>query len=260
MSSKKSLYGLKQAPRVWNKCFVDFLKKFELKPLTTDSCILTRQPSKADEKILIVAIYVDDGLICSNNNAVVDHLEKAFEITIMDPKCFVGLQIQRDRNNKTIFINQSHYVDKVLERFNMKSCSGKTTPLDTNIKLCLKGSTNDVDSKSVDVPYCEAIGSLMYLMIGTRPDIAFAINLLSRYSNEPKLAHWKAIKRVLQYVNETKGLGILYQGKDMPQLKCYVDSDYAACIDTRRSTCGFVISINGGSIIWKSTKQKTGVV
>lgn len=258
---KKSLYGLKQAPRVWNKCFVDFLKKFELKPLVTDSCILTRQPTKADNKILIAAIYVDDGLICSNDNkleiAVIDHLKKAFEITIMDPKCFVGLQIQRDRKNKTIFINQSHYVEKILERFNMKNCSTRTTPLDINLKLCLKGSTDDVESKNVDVPYREAIGSLMYLMIGTRPDIAFAINLLSRYSNNPKLAHWKALKRVLQYVSETKNLGILYEGKDLPQLKCYVDSDYAACIDTRRSTCGFVISINGGSIIWKSTKQKT---
>lgn len=255
----KSLYGLKQAPRAWNKCFTDFLKLFNLVPLMNDNCILSRRDQNK-RTILIVAIYVDDGLVCSNDkrllDEVINYLRLKFEITVMDPKCFVGLQIKRDRKNKTMFINQQHYIDKVIERFGMQRCKEMSTPLDINQKLCLNGTTDNLDHKIVDVPYRQAIGSLMYAMIGTRPDIAYAVSILSRYCENPREAHWKAVKRVLQYLKSTNDKGINFEcSRD--DLECYVDSNYAACADTRKSTSGYVIKLCNGAVMWKSTKQST---
>ena len=105
---KKSLYGLKQASRVWNTCFTSFPKEFKLQPSVKDGCLLFRE---TENDILIILIYVDDGLVCCNNkqlmNDVIDHLRKKFEITVMDPNCFVGLQITRDRPNKICLLYTS---------------------------------------------------------------------------------------------------------------------------------------------------------
>lgn len=198
---QKSLYGLKQASRQWNICFTEFLKEFKLEPLAKDSCILIRKNDPKGEQIrLIVAIYVDDGLVCCSNKKLLDevmnHLKRRFEITIMDPKCFVGLEIKRNRQAKTISISQEYYIKKIIERFNLQNANGVSTPTDCNTKFCLSGAQDGVDHEVVNVPYREAIGSLMYAMIGTRPDISFAVGLLSRYCEKPKKAHWEVLSIV----------------------------------------------------------------
>lgn len=105
---KKSLYGLKQASRQWNLCFTTFLKRFNLQPLIKDNCIFARQ--EKDSHILNIALYVDDGLIICNNKdmilSVIKALESEFQIKLMDPHCFVGLEIVRDRKNRSLFVNQ----------------------------------------------------------------------------------------------------------------------------------------------------------
>lgn len=259
---KKSIYGLKQASRAWNKCFTDFLKRFSLNPLVKDSCILIRDLDKQNSALMI-AIYVDDGLACSNNrlllHEVTEHLKTKFEITIMDPKCFVGLEIQRDRSNRLLLVDQKYYVRKIIERFEMSNSKQVSTPCDPNQKLTKMGVDDGQDGKIVDVRYREAIGSLMYVMTGSRPDIAYSVNLLARYCESPRLSHWKAVKRVFQYLNSTPTYGIMYgKGRDqVGDLECYVDSDYASDIDTRKSVTGYVLKYFGGPIVWKSTKQAT---
>lgn len=255
---KRSLYGLKQASKVWNDCFVDFLKKFELEPLTKDTCILVRK-SKQDNKRLIIAIYVDDGLACSDDKAllkqVVKHLSERFEITVMEAKCFVGLQIQRDRSRRQLFINQEYYIEQIVKTYNLEQSKDVTTPLDYNQKLCKSGTTDGKDHEQIEVPYRELVGSLMYAMLGTRPDISFAVNVLARYSEEPRKAHWQAAKRVVQYLKTNKSLGIKFEGNK--PLTSYTDADYAADVDTRKSTSGCLILLSGGPIMWKTNKQGT---
>jgi len=259
---KKSLYGLKQASRSWNKTFTDFLLKFDLKPLKKDSCVFVRHGAgtKSGSTALIVALYVDDGLVLCNNLTIIDdvmrHLKSKFEITVMDPKCFIGLQIYRDRPKREIFVNQSFYINRIIERFNMSEAKTASTPFDYTQRLGKVGAPDGKKHIIVDVPYREAIGSLLYASQGSRPDISFAVSFLSRFCSEPTLAHWRAVKRVMQYLKDKPNLGLHYSksGKEN-QIVAFADADHAMDIDTRHSTTGYVVLLNGGPIVWRTKKQ-----
>lgn len=257
---QKSLYGLKQAPRAWNACFTNFLKHYGLEPIKSDPCIMIR---KDTESTLIIGLYVDDGLICCKDKNTLDdilsNLKSRFDISIMDPQCFLGLQLTRNREDKSIHINQEFYIKKVIERFQMNNANGISTPFDSNLKLSKDGTDDGEDHETIRVPYRQAIGSLMYAMVGCRPDIAYSVNFLAKFSEQPKSSHWNAIKRILRYLIDTKDYGLRYSGScEYPsELVCYVDSDFAGDIDTRRSTAGYLLMYNGSPLFWKSTRQQT---
>lgn len=254
---KKSLYGLKQASRAWNLCFTDFLKKFGLTPMVKHSCVFV---SKKEGASLIIAIYVDDGLIACSDPAllkqVLDYLKTKFEITVMDASCFVGLQIQRDRKKRTLTISQENYIKKIVDRFELSNAVAPSTPMDSNTKYCRNGVRDGEDGVAVDVPYRELIGSLMYASTQTRIDITYATNLLARYMEAPRRAHWNAAKRVLCYLKGTASLGLKFSGSnDDEELVSYSDSDHAADIDSRKSVSGYFVKFYGAPITWKSSKQ-----
>lgn len=260
---KRSLYGLKQASRAWNTCFVDFLRKFQLTPLMKDECILVRRSTK-DSRKLYIAVYVDDGLVCCDDvrllKEVVDHLKSRFEITVMEPKCFVGLQIERDRSKRKLSISQSYYIGLVAKRFGLENCMSESVPMRTDQKLHAGGIVDGNKHKIVNVPYREAIGSLMYAMLGSRPDISFAVSKLARFCESPCLVHWEAVKRVIRYLYTTRNLGIVFktnaaQSKSQEGLVCFVDADHAMTIDDRKSTSGCLIKFCDAPIIWKTNKQ-----
>lgn len=181
----KSLYGLKQASRQWNLRFTQSLKEFELVALKSENCIFaTSDCNLAGTKPYIVCgTYVDDGILMSNSKPLLDklvkHLEATFEITKDDIRNFVGMQIVRKQNY--IFIHQEMYIKKIISQFEMDNCKSLKIPMEDNINFSLMGESN-VPSKPVDVPYQEALGSLLYAASGTRPDICYAANVLSRLS------------------------------------------------------------------------------
>ena len=162
---------------------------------------------------LIIAIYVDDGLVCSSSKdelqAVLDHLRRKFEITAVDPECFLGFGIKRDRLEKSLFISQTYYIKEVLERFGMSDAKLASTLADPSVRLCREGTTDNPQSEKVTAPHREIMGSLNYAMIGTRPDIAFAVGLLSRFNQEPRMPHYAAAKRILSYPKGTADVGLL---------------------------------------------------
>lgn len=255
----KCIYGLKQASYAWNKHFSDFLNLFGLMQLKKDNCVFVNKSGKVD---LIIALYVDDGLVVARDRnllaQVISYLRSKFDISIMDPKCFVGIQIYRDRANRKMLINQEYYIKKVVDRFGMAEAKTASTPLDVNQKLNLNGCPDNEEHGVVRVPYKEAIGSLLYTAQATRPDISFAVSFLARFSEKPKLAHWNAVKRVIRYLKEQPDLGIVYQGNgNENELIAFSDSDYGGNLDTRHSTSGYLILFNCGPVIWKSQKQKT---
>ena len=127
-------------------------------------------------------------------------------------KQILGIRIIHHRKEKQLWLSQEHYIKRVLQRFQMEKAKVVSTPLATHFKLSSKQSPSNEDEK-LDmqwVPYASAVGSLMYAMIATRPDIAFAVGVVSRYMSNPGKKHWEAVKGIMRYLKATKHMCICY--------------------------------------------------
>lgn len=250
---KKSLYGLKQASRCWNQKFTSFIQQFDFKASNSDPCVFIRH--KGNIK-MIIAIYVDDGLIAANDkneiDLVISYLKNNFEVKVLDVKCFLGIQVEQFEDG-SIRIYQEAYAKKILQRFNMTDCKTVSTPADCGQNL---GDFCD-DETDTNFPYREAIGSLMYLAIGTRPDICYAVGVVSRYMEQPSTVHVKAVKRIFKYIKGSINVGILYKSTDSFDFIGYSDADFAGDNDTRRSTSGYTFHLGSGVISWASMRQQS---
>ena len=124
-------------------------------------------------------------------------------------------------------MGQEKYAEHILERFHMKDCEPKLTPLPVGLKLStLMAPVTDSEREAMGkVPYREAIGCLMYLMLSTRPDLAAAVHYLSRFGANPGPQHWEAVKHVLRYVQGTKSLKLTFRRQGVLKLICFSDSD-----------------------------------
>ncbi|CAM8877602.1 unnamed protein product [Rhodiola kirilowii] len=159
----------------------------------------------------------------------------------------LGIRIKRE--NKGIALSQSHYVEKVLKKFNCLNCSPVSTPMDPSVKLL--PNTGEAVSQ---LEYSQVIGCLMYAMTSTRPDIAYAMRKLSRYTSNPSNLHWEAIKRVLKYLKGTMNYGLVYAC--FPSvLEGYTDASWITNLEDHSSTSGWVFLLGGGAISWASKKQ-----
>lgn len=249
---RKSLYGLKQSSRCWNKKFTDFIKLFGFMKSKYDPCVFI---SRKHDVLTILAIHVDDGIIVSENGkaitSVLHHLNEHFEVKEMDIGCFLGLEIQKN-DDDSIFIHQSNYAEKVLKRFNFDNCNGISTPSDPNQPL-----HNFEESELSDYPYRNLIGSLMYLAIGTRPDIAHAVSVASRFLEKPTIVHERAAKRILRYIRKTINFGLLYTTNSSDEINAYSDADFAGDTSTRRSTSGSVLFFGNNVVSWSSERQQS---
>jgi len=255
----KALYGLKQAPRAWYKRLTNHLTKYGFTKVLVDSCVWIK---KIEGEICIIGIYVDDLLLISKRKETMKKMKKmlASEFQCKDlgeVHYLLGLKIIRNRSERQLFISQETYTKSVLAKFGMSECNKTDTPCDNNIQLSKSQSPDKPDEK-MHKEYRALVGSLMYLMTGTRPDIAYAVQSVSRYLGCPGEAHVKAAKRILRYVKGTSNYGILYDGKmGKENIEAYVDSDYAKDLDGRRSTSGYVTILAGGVVTYSSKLQRT---
>ena len=177
-------------------------------------------------------------------------------------KFCLGLQLEHFYSG--IFIYQAAYVQKILEKFNMDKSYPAKTPmvvrsLDIEKDPFRPREKEEEEILRPHVPYLSAIGALMYLANSTRPDIAFAVNLLARHSAAPTKRHWVGVKTVLRYLNGTRDLGLFYNKNQDPSLLGYTDAGYLSDPHNGRSQTAFVFLQAGTAISWKSTKQDTSV-
>lgn len=257
---RKSLYGLKQAPRQWYKKFESVMCEQGYRKTTSDHCVFVKK--FADDDFIILLLYVDDMLIVGKNISMIDRLKKqlgeSFAMKDMGAaKQILGIRIMRDRNKKKLWLSQEHYVERVLQRFQMENAKAVSTPLATHFKLSTSQSpTNEAEKSDMQrVPYASAVGSLMYAMVCTRPDIAHAVGTVSRFLSNPGREHWNAVKWILRYLRGTTSLRLCFGG-DKPTLVGYTDSDMAGDIDSRKSTSGYLIKLAGGAVAWQSRLQR----
>ena len=256
---KKSLYGLKQSPRQWYKRFDSFMLGHGFSRSMYDSCVYFRKLD--DGSFIYLLLYVDDMLIAAKNITDINHLKALLngEFEMKDlgaAKKILGMEIRRDRGVGKLFLTQENYLCKVLERFGMKDAKAVSTPLASHFRLCVAQSPQSQEDEEymARVPYSSAVGSIMYAMVCTRPDISQAVSVVSRYMANPGKEHWQAVKWILRYLKGTSNFCLEF-GRTSNSLVGFVDSDYAGDLDRRRSLTGYVFCIGGCAVSWKATLQ-----
>lgn len=250
----KSIYGLKQASRQWNKKLDTALREIGLLVSNVDPCIYYQILNNDD--MLFITVYVDDLLYFFNNektaNIIKKKLHERFRMKDLgESKHCVGYRITRDKNS--ISLDQAIYIEKILQRFGMTDCKPVATPCDANVKL--QKAKNETEILK-NIPYQELIGCLLYLSQGTRPDIAYIVNALSRFNNAPIASHWIAAKRVLRYLRGTINTKLTFRS-DSKNITGYCDADWANDCEDRRSCTGYIFVFQGAAISWSSKRQLT---
>ena len=262
---KRSLYGLKQSPRNWNSVINTWLCDFGLTRSTADPCLYVGISS--DNALLYVVLYVDDLILASNSTAYLSRFKKAFGERFKvkdlgDLEFFVGIRIGRDRPSRSLFLDQSSYLERVLVRFGMETSKSVLTPTaDFALSCDMAPSTDAQVADMADVPYRSAVGSLLYAAVCTRPDIAFATRCVSQYMQNPGLDHWGAVKRILRYLQGTLHLKLTYSfgasSQGIGALHGFCDADFGGDIDSRRSTTGYAMLFGPALVAWSSRLQPT---
>ena len=259
---RKSIYGLKQAARCWNFAIDSFLKSDAYKNSGADSCLYVKSVKQRNGKVdfIILALYVDDILLFSNNIDMLTKekitLGKRFKVEDQDEVHYVlGMSVKRNRKSRTLSISQPKYLEGILKRSNVDKYKPVSTPLEQGRKF---QQLSD-DEKPVDVQaYQMIIGCLTYATTATRPDLAAAVGILSKFMSKPGKDHWTGIKRILRYIQGTLNYGLVFSADDKSHtLVGFSDADWAGDLDTRRSTSGYVFQIQGNTVSWCSKRQAT---
>ncbi|KAJ9552302.1 hypothetical protein OSB04_016347 [Centaurea solstitialis] len=214
----KSIYGLKQTSRSWNLHFDVRIKEFGFTKSEFEPCVYTKLSGSV---VTFLVLYVDDNLLIGNDiptlQSVKAWLSKCFQMKDLGEAAYIlGIKIYRNRSTRLIGLSQSTYIDKILKRFRMDESKKKFIPMQHGIVLrkaqCPVCSEDQDKMKSV--PYAYAIGSIMYAMLCTRPDVAYSVSVTSRYQQNPGEAHWVAVKNILKYMRRTKEMFLVFGGSE----------------------------------------------
>lgn len=252
---QKSLYGLKQSGRNWDVVLHDYLTQNNFEQNQADHCVYTRE-TKYDKVIMF--IWVDDLIIAASDNhalkVVKNILSARFKMKDLGKlRHFLGIDF--DQSDNCITMSQEKYVGKILQRFNMQDCKPRSTPCEQKLNY-----TDDAKLMDDVRKYREAVGSLIYVTVCTRPDLSFVVSKLSQYFTKPTEQQWGTVKHVLRYLKGTSNKKLCYRNCDGNLgIEAYSDADWAADVHDRRSTSGYCVSLTkGGPLVsWKTKKQPT---
>ncbi|THH06844.1 hypothetical protein EW145_g3797 [Phellinidium pouzarii] len=256
MRLRKPLYSLKQSGQKWyQKITWILVDQIGFTCCDVNQGAFFRHDA---EKLIVIVIHVDDCTIAATTTAQINEfksaLKKHVDITDLGPAHWLlGLEIKCNCNAKTIALSQTAYINSILCRFNLQDLKLVSTPMEVNMQLHSSQApqTTEETAEMCNVPYHEAVGSLMYAGLATRLDIAFAITLLSRFSSNPGPAHWNTVKRIFWYLNGTKSLWLTYGGVENGFLKGYGDAD-GSMQEDRHAISGNAFLIDGGVVSWFS--------
>ncbi|KAJ9539519.1 hypothetical protein OSB04_032252 [Centaurea solstitialis] len=234
----KSIYGLKQASRSWNLHFDERIKEFGFTKSEFEPCVYTKFSGSI---VTFLVLYVDDILLIGNDvptlQSVKSWLSKCLAAYIL------GIKIYRNRSKWLIGLSQSTYIDKILKRFRMDESKKEFIPMQHGIVLsktqCPISSQDQDRMKSI--PYASAIGSIMYAMLCTRPDVAYSVSVTSRYQQNPGEPHWVAVKNILKYLRRTKDMFLVFGGsEDEISVTGYSDASFQTDRDDFRSQSEYI--------------------
>ncbi|KAK1618191.1 hypothetical protein QYE76_023708 [Lolium multiflorum] len=225
---QRSIYGLKQASRSWNRRFDKVIKDFGFIQCHGEACIYKKVSGSS---VAFLILYVDDILLIGNDiellSSVKGYLNNSFSMKDLGEASYIlGIKIYRDRSRRLIGLSQSTYLDKILKKFRMdESKKGFLPMLPGKVLSKTQGpATAEERERMSQIPYASAVGSIMYAMLCTRPDIAHAVSLTSRYQSDPGMEHWTAVKNILKYLKRTKDMFLCYGGDQELVVTSYTDA------------------------------------
>ena len=251
---KKSLYGLKQSGRNWNMLHT-FLTGQQLRQSDSDHCVYVRHDV---DIIIIVIIWVDDIIVASNDNEMISKMKLALKDKFQMKDLgrisnFLGIDFKFGKS--TISINQTKSIRKMWQRFDMLDSKVKSIPCDQSVS-----NMSNHDSKDLENPrlYKEIVGSLIYIMTCTRPDLCYTVSKLSQFMHKPTIVHLTTAKHVLKYLNYTQNYSLNFCKSHESKLHGYCDADWASSED-RKSISGYTFKLHdkGPLISWKSKRQSS---
>ena len=250
----RAIYGLKQAGLAWWKALSKSMEELGFTRLSSDAGIFIY---RKDGALVVVIVYVDDCLFCGKDKALVAKLKanfmKRWECRDLgETKEFLRMRIIQKA--QSIHLDQTAYLEKVLQRFGMQNARIATTPLPAGYKPNV--NTDEV-SPQLRQRFQTVIGSLLYIMLGTRPDIAFAVTMLAQFSANPSQEHLDKALYICRYLLGTKNYALIYDGKSQLGLIACVDADWAADPIKRRSVTGYYLKLANGIISWQSRAQSS---
>ncbi|CAL1363912.1 unnamed protein product [Linum trigynum] len=249
---RRALYGLKQAPRAWFATFSRTLQSSGFTSSAYDSALFIRRTSQG---IIILLLYVDDMIITGDDLSGIADLQQ-FLSNNFDMKdlgsirYFLGLEVTTT-DDGSYSLSQVKYASELLSRAHLTDSKTASTPLEPNVKL------SPGDGALLDDPtlYRQIVGSLIYLTV-TRPDIAYAVHIVSQFMAAPCSTHYAAVLRILRYIKGTIHHGLHFSASSSLELCAYSDADWAGDPTDRRSTTGYCFFLGSSLISWRSKKQK----
>ena len=256
---QKSLYGLKQAPKEWNDTFYKVAKVLGFQRSQLDWGLFVR---KVGNCYVFLTLYVDDMLLIGDEqvvNEIAQEFGRRFKIKCLgDIHYLLGIEINRIED-KAITFSQSRYIQDVLNKFNLQHIKPSKIPQDVGHNPAREVDVNTNQLEAINLPYRSLVGCLQFIAIRTRPDIANAVRVLSKYLTCYRHEHWRMAKKVLAYLKDTMHFGIVYDLSDMHDnetihIEGYTDSDFAN-EQGRKSITGYAIYVNGLLVNYKSHQQ-----
>nr|AAZ28936.1 polyprotein [Phanerochaete chrysosporium RP-78] len=255
-----ALYGLKQAGRRWALFLREIIADIGLTRSEQDHAVFYRH--LPGNHVAIISSHVDDLTLIAPDQKTIEDIDRRIrarvEATPLQPlNWLLGIEIKRDRAKRTVSFSQRAYIDQIISRYGFEDIKPLAAPMDPHLVL----SKEDCPSTAAEVaemrhkPYRQALGALMYAAIATRPDIAYAVNQLARFAENPGMKHWNALRRVYAYLKGTRDLSLVLGGdaRDGP-LVGYTDAD-GMSTEGRQAVSGYAFLI-GGAVSWSSKRQE----
>jgi hypothetical protein len=259
---QRGLYGMKQSGRIWNQTMNGAMLSWGFTRLSCESCIYFRSSEKGT---VICAVHVDDFLSIASSKEENERFKSQMKLVwsisdLGEAKHCVGIAIQRDKPKRAVYLSQKALIDKIIQQFGQQNSHPVSTPMDAGLKLrpVDKSTLPQLEAERLTrTPYRSLVGCLIYLAVGTRPDISYAVQQLSQFLDCYTQSHWVAAVRVVRYLKGTRDLELTLGGANDIKIVGFTDSDWANCPDTRRSVGGYMFTLGSGPISWQSRRQRT---
>ncbi|RVW46329.1 Retrovirus-related Pol polyprotein from transposon RE1 [Vitis vinifera] len=248
---KKSLYGLKQSLRAWFGRFTKSMRAFGYRQSNSDHTLFLK---KQHGKIMTLIVYVDDMVVTGNDpeerKALQNYLSREFEMKYLGPLKYF-LRIEVSRSSEGIFLSQRKYTLDILQETGMSGCQPVDTPIEEGLKLCVEPNQVSTDKGK----YQRLVGRLMHLA-HTRPDLTYALIIVSQHMHNTGEQHINAVMRILRYLKNAPGKGILFtKNVDHQSIEVYTDADWVGAVDDSQFTSGYFTFVGSNLVTWKSKKQ-----